>query len=112
MSAFSDIDASQAIARVQAGAYLVDVREQDEWDRGHAPQAHFIPMSRLSELVEQIPADQEVLVVCLSGGRSARVSSALADAGYQPINVLGGMSAWAAAGGELEAADGQEPRIG
>jgi rhodanese-related sulfurtransferase len=112
VSAFGEVDASEAIAKVAAGAYLIDVREQDEWDRGHAPQAHSVPMSRLNELIEQIPSDQEVLVVCLSGGRSARVSSALADAGYQPLNVLGGMSAWAAAGGELEAAEGQEPRIG
>ncbi|CAN5185285.1 rhodanese-like domain-containing protein [soil metagenome] len=112
MSGFAEISVSDAIARVDAGAYLVDVREQDEWDRGHAPAAHSIPMSRLNESIDQIPTGQEVLVVCLSGGRSARVSSALADTGRTPINVAGGMLAWALAGGDLEATAGDEPTIG
>lgn len=111
MSGFADIEATEAIARVAAGAYLVDVREQDEWDRGHAPAAHLAPMSRLNELIDQLPADRELLVVCHAGSRSARVSSVLAEAGYHPVNVLGGMLAWADAGGPLEVAGDQGPSV-
>jgi len=111
MSGFPEIEATEAIARVASGAYLVDVREQDEWDRGHAPAAHLVPMSRLGELIGEIPADREVLVVCHAGSRSARVSSALAQAGHRPVNVLGGMLAWSASGGELVAEGGREPAV-
>ena len=96
-----EISVTEAIGRVADGAYLIDVREQDEWDRGHAPDAHLLPMSRLNELVGEVPAETPVLVVCHSGGRSLRVTKALRDAGYDAINVVGGMSAWGEAGGEI-----------
>ncbi len=97
-----EISATEAIRLVKAGRYLIDVREQDEWDRGHAAGAHFVPMSRLGELVDDIPKDRQVLVVCHSGGRSARVTRSLVTAGYDAVNVAGGSSAWAAADGPLE----------
>lgn len=75
---------------------LVDVRERDEWQAGHIPQARLIPMSeiagRLSEL-EQYDDDPLVLI-CRSGGRSTRVSEYLAMQGYKVVNVAGGMLAW------------------
>ena len=99
--ALPEISASEAIERVAAGGYLIDVREQDEWDAGHAADAHLLPMSRLSELVGEVPADSPVLIVCHSGGRSLRVTRALRNAGYDAINVVGGMTAWADAGGDV-----------
>jgi rhodanese-related sulfurtransferase len=86
---------------VSNGTYLIDVREQDEWDRGHAASAHLIPMSSLTERLADVPKDERVLVICQSGGRSARVTKALVDAGYDAVNVEGGTGAWASAGGEI-----------
>ncbi len=89
---------------------LLDVREQDEWDAGHAPQAQHIPMSELAGRLGELPADQEVLVVCRSGGRSARVTAYLNANGWDARNVDGGMQSWQAAGRDLASAEG-EPQV-
>lgn len=106
-----EIDAIEAIDLVAKGVYLIDVREQDEWDRGHAAGAHFVPMSRLGDLVDEVPKDRQVLVICHSGGRSARVTHSLVTAGYDAVNVAGGSSAWAGADGPLESDGPDEARI-
>lgn len=93
------ITVDEAIERASAGVLLIDVREQWEWDAGHAPQATHIAMRELGDHVAELPNDQDVLVICQSGGRSLTVATALADAGYRAVNVLGGMTAWEQAGG-------------
>ena len=106
MTGFSDaivssISATEAIALTESGSWLLDVREQVEWDRGHAPTAHLVPLSELPARLVEIPSDQLVLVVCHAGGRSLRAATALADAGVDVVNVTGGMLAWSASGGAL-----------
>ncbi|GAB2868275.1 rhodanese-like domain-containing protein [Actinocorallia aurea] len=97
--------------QIPDGAYLLDVREQDEWDAGHAPEAVHIPMSALNERAGEIPQDREVYVVCRVGGRSAQVTMALNNAGWRALNVDGGMIAWERAGLAVEAAGDAEPYI-
>ncbi|MGW0734358.1 rhodanese-like domain-containing protein [Streptomyces sp. NPDC002851] len=84
------------------GDFLLDVREDDEWQAGHAARALHIPMSefvaRYGELTEAAPADGRVHVICRSGGRSAQVTMYLAQQGIDAVNVAGGMEAWEAAG--------------
>lgn len=80
------------------GATLLDVREMDEWTAGHAPEALHIPMGEVPHRLDELPADDDVYVVCRSGGRSARVTAYLNDAGWDAVNVSGGMHAWHAAG--------------
>lgn len=93
-----DMTAAAAAAAVDAGALLLDVREDFEWERGHAPQALHIAMSELGQRVEELPTDRTIVCVCHIGGRSAMVVDALNRSGWQAVNVLGGMEAWAAAG--------------
>jgi rhodanese-related sulfurtransferase len=93
-----EMSAAAALAAVDAGALLLDVREEFEWERGHAPQALHIAMSELGEQVEALPTDRTIVCVCHVGGRSAMVVDALNRAGWQAVNVVGGMEAWAAAG--------------
>lgn len=107
----TEITAEEAIAEVSKGAYLLDVREQHEWDAGHAPDAHLLPMSELNARVSEIPEGHEVLVVCHLGGRSAQVTDALRRNGYDAVNVLGGMVAWQHAEGELTSENGSEPSV-
>jgi rhodanese-related sulfurtransferase len=95
------ITAAEAIDLADGGALLVDVREQWEWDAGHAPPAIHLPMGSLGDRVEELPDDQPVLVICHSGGRSLTVATALADAGFNAINVVGGMTAWEQSGGAV-----------
>lgn len=102
------------VADVPERAVLLDVRENDEWAAGHAPGAVHVPMGqvvqRLDELITMLP-DRPVHVVCRSGGRSARVTAYLKQAGWDAVNVDGGMRAWAAAGRPMVAESNAAPRV-
>jgi rhodanese-related sulfurtransferase len=87
-------DAAEAERR---GALLLDVREAEEWEAGHAPGAVHLPLGAVTDAAPSLRG-QQVLTVCRSGGRSARAASALATAGIDVRDVAGGMTAWAGAG--------------
>ncbi|MFE7976970.1 rhodanese-like domain-containing protein [Streptomyces shenzhenensis] len=90
------------VADVEDGVFLLDVREDDEWQAGHAEGALHIPISefvaRYGELTEAAPQDGRVHVICRSGGRSAQVTMYLVQQGVDAVNVDGGMQVWQAAG--------------
>ncbi|AXK46006.1 rhodanese-like domain-containing protein [Brachybacterium saurashtrense] len=89
---------------VPEGAHLIDVREQSEWDAGHAPAAQHLPASSLLENLEQLPEDDAALyIVCRTGGRSFQVSQWLNANGFEAINVGGGMDQWFESGLPIEA---------
>ena len=88
-------------AEVPAQAYLVDVREDDEWSAGHAPGARHIPLGVLGDQCGEIPRDRDVYVICRAGGRSARATEALNASGWQALNVADGMLGWESAGREM-----------
>jgi rhodanese-related sulfurtransferase len=94
-----EISVAEAMELVAGSGWLLDVREQDEWDRGHAPEAHLLPMSVIEERVGELPGDVRLVVICHSGYRSLRVTRALVQAGYDAVSVAGGMDAWQSAGG-------------
>src|SRR5690349_13812260 len=83
---------------VPAGAFVLDVREHDEWDAGHAPGAVHIPLGELGARYTELGRDQPLFVICRSGKRSARAAQALAGAGWDVRNVSDGMQGWQAAG--------------
>lgn len=87
-------------------AVLLDVREDDEWQRGHAAGAQHIPMGDVAARMAEIDPDAELYVVCHAGGRSLRVAQYLARNGYTPVNVDGGMLAWVGAGRPVITPDG------
>jgi rhodanese-related sulfurtransferase len=98
-------------AGVPEGAWLLDVREPEEWVAGHAPDARHIPLGELAARAVEIPQDQDIYVICRSGVRSGRVVEALAGAGWTAINVAGGMQDWAVAGRPMTAETGAEPFV-
>jgi rhodanese-related sulfurtransferase len=107
---FGQVFVDEAIELSASGTLLVDVREQYEWDTGHAPTAILLPLSELRDRFEELPRDQTLLLVCHSGQRSLTASSMLANAGYHTVNVIGGMSAWHRAGGPMVAEGSEPPR--
>ena len=103
---------SVTAAQVDDGAYLLDVREPDEWAAGHAPGAHHVPMMEVPARMAEVPTDAEVVVVCRSGGRSGQVTSWLMGNGWDNVrNLDGGMHSWAAAGREIVSENGQPARV-
>jgi DMSO/TMAO reductase YedYZ molybdopterin-dependent catalytic subunit/rhodanese-related sulfurtransferase/glyoxylase-like metal-dependent hydrolase (beta-lactamase superfamily II) len=92
------VGARAANTLVDAGALLLDVREPDEWDAGHAPGASALPMGQVRERRGELPRDRRIVVVCRSGGRSAAVTDSLLAWGFDAVNLAGGMCAWSAAG--------------
>ncbi len=76
---FHSDDASPSVMSTDlpAGVYLLDVREDDEWAAGHAPEAVHIPVGAIAERAGEIPQDREVYVICRSGARSAYAAQAL-----------------------------------
>lgn len=89
-----------------ANAVLLDVREDDEWQRGHVAGAQHIPMGDVPARLAELDTDATLYVVCHAGGRSLRVAQYLARNGFEPVNVDGGMLAWAGAGRPVVTDDG------
>ena len=101
-----------SVDQVPVDAVLLDVREDDEWAAGHAPQAIHIPLGELAERVGEVPQDSgEVYVVCRMGGRSARATTFLNQSGWDAVNVAGGMQVWHQQGFPLVAAEGVVPEV-
>jgi rhodanese-related sulfurtransferase len=111
--AVTEISAADAGEQVEAGdGYLVDVREDDEWDAGHAPEAVHVPLGELSDAklaeLDEARGDKTLVFICRSGNRSAEAAAAAQAAGLEDVvSVAGGMGDWVAAGLPLEPQDGE-----
>ncbi|WIM96484.1 rhodanese-like domain-containing protein [Actinoplanes oblitus] len=98
--------------QVGSAAFLLDVREPDEWVAGHAPGAHHLPMMEVPARMAEVPADGEVVVICRAGGRSGQVVAYLMNNGWDNVrNLDGGMQSWAAHGRDMVSEDGQPARV-
>lgn len=93
----SEVSPKQTAEMQSAGAFLLDVREPDEWAAGHIEGATLIPLGELPNRLSEVPQDQEVVVVCRSGRRSAEGRDILRNAGYSTVTSMsGGMNLWIA----------------
>ena len=98
-------------ADLPAGAFLLDVREDDEWTAGHAPDAVHVRLGELGARTGELPRDREVYVICRTGNRSAYATQALVGGGWQAVNVADGMTGWAIAGRPMISENGAEPYV-
>ncbi len=73
---------------------LLDVREPWEEDIARLPGALEIPMNDVPSRLAELPKDREIVVICRSGARSARIAEYLDRMGYRATNLTGGMLAW------------------
>jgi rhodanese-related sulfurtransferase len=106
-----DVDPAEADRLVAAGAVMVDVREDDEWEAGHAPVAVHVPVGQVVDRMDELPTDRTIVCMCRMGGRSGSVAVHLAGAGYDVRNIAGGMQAWAAVGLPVVDASGAPGRV-
>ena len=107
-AAVREIDVDEARKRAAAGAILIDVREDGEWDAAHARGAIHIGKGVIERDIEkQIPdPNAEIILYCGGGYRSALAAKAVGEMGYKNVrSMAGGWRAWQAAGGEIEGKD-------
>jgi glyoxylase-like metal-dependent hydrolase (beta-lactamase superfamily II)/rhodanese-related sulfurtransferase len=96
---FADVDPTFVTANRDHVA-LVDVREPQEFsgELGHVPGAQLVPLTRLLDASTEWDREAQIVLVCRSGGRSARAAADLAKRGFRHLyNLRGGMLAWNAA---------------
>jgi len=96
-----EISVSEAASMRDAGAFVLDVREPEEWNESHIPGATLIPLGQLASRVNEVPKDQEIVVMCRSGNRSQEGRDILLQAGFTNVtSMAGGINQWKAAGFE------------
>lgn len=99
----AEITTEEAYQKYQEGAFVLDVRTYEEWDEYHAPNTTLIPLDELPARVNEVPGDQEIVVICRSGNRSQVGRDILRDAGFEQVtSAAGGLKAWSAAGYPIE----------
>jgi rhodanese-related sulfurtransferase len=99
------------IDSIPDGAFILDVREDDEWAAGHIDGALHVPMGLIPQQLDALPADRSIAVVCRSGHRSARVTAYLVQSGVSAQNLAGGMQVWEAAGRPMVSETGATPTV-
>ncbi len=102
MMPYTTINTDQAKQMIEAGAHIIDVRQPDEWKRGHIPEAVLVPLDgiyafgvALKEL--NLPEDADVIFTCAVGQRSAAASEIALLTGLKKVyNLANGMNGWMA----------------
>jgi rhodanese-related sulfurtransferase len=107
----AEIEVASVAAVLAAGAVLLDVREPEEWEAGHAPAARHIPLGQLPERMGELDRADRIVVICRSGSRSALATEWLSTAGCDAANLVGGMQEWAHAGLAVETDAGAPGRV-
>ena len=77
---------------------VVDVRQPEEYRTGHINGAKLIPLGELGGRMKELPKDREIVCVCATGNRSRSATKMLIRAGYNAVNVKGGMVSWSGNG--------------
>lgn len=93
-SANGEVGLDDFAAAHSQGAFVLDVRESDEFTAGHVPGAVHIPMNDVPQRVAEVPTDREVYVICQSGGRSRAIADFLRQQGVTALNVTAGTAGW------------------
>ena len=74
---------------------LLDVRDPDEFEQMNIPGARLLPLGELQERAGELDPQAKTVVMCLSGGRSARATDFLLKQGFRDVcNLKGGILAW------------------
>src|SRR4051812_20563047 len=98
MANYENITPDQVKAKLDRGDTfrLIDVREPNEYEHARIEGAELLPLSRAQAWIGELPDDQELVIMCHHGGRSAQVAGYLAgQRGLSKVaNMLGGIDEW------------------
>lgn len=99
----SEISVADAAKLRDSGAFMLDVREQSEWDQFHIAGATLIPLGSLPDQLDKLPKDKTIVVYCRTGHRSASGRDVLLKAGFTNVtSMAGGITDWQAKGFPVE----------
>jgi len=101
-----EIAPADAAEKVAAGAQLVDVRQDYEWEAGRIPGAEHIPLEQLPAASERLDRGRPIVFQCRTGNRSGLAAQVFRASGFEAYNLAGGLHAWVEAGHEIEPAGG------
>lgn len=75
--------------------FILDVRNQNEWNKGHMDEAHHVMLGNLEDRLSELPNDKTIVIHCQSGVRSSIAASLLQANGFKDIlNLTGGYGAY------------------
>ena len=105
-SRIQELSANEAeqLLKKDTTARLVDVRDRDEWEQGHLPNATFLSKGWIEAKIEKMVPDKTTTIVLYSGGgnRSALAADNLQKMGYQNVySMIGGIKGWVQQGKSL-----------
>lgn len=91
-----------ASLRAQGDVQIIDVRNPDEWSKGHLPGAIHIPLAALPDRIDELDRSKPIVMHCQGGGRAAIATSVLQSRGISDVaTMLGGYERWVAEGLEI-----------
>ncbi|MFT3876101.1 MAG: rhodanese-like domain-containing protein [Propioniciclava sp.] len=100
------------VRAVNEDAVILDVRQPNEFEAGHAPGAVSIPLGELRARLAEVPSvDGPLPVICKAGARSQMAAEFLAAHGLEVVNIIGGTGAWYEAGKTLVSENGETPAV-
>ena len=97
---YSTIGTDKAKQMIETGIRVIDVRQPEEWKRGHIAEAEHVPLNGIYSFAKalndlNLPADEDVIFVCAMGQRSAMASEIALVAGFKKVyNLANGMNGW------------------
>lgn len=94
-----EISVADALTEKANGAFILHVRQPDEWNDFHIAGSTLIPLDQLPSRLNELPKNQEIVVVCRTDHRSAEGRDILLNAGFaQVTSMTGGLTQWKASG--------------
>lgn len=97
---YTTIGTDEAKRMIDAGVTVIDVRQPEEWNRGHIAEATLVPLNGIYSFGKalkdlNLPEDQEIIFTCAVGQRSATASEIAMVAGFKKVyNLANGMNGW------------------
>jgi adenylyltransferase/sulfurtransferase len=84
----------EELANNRESVYVLDVREEWEHEIVDLGEDERIPLDELPDRINELPAEEDIIVHCKSGGRSAKATELLRSVGLDAYNLVGGIDAW------------------
>ncbi|OGX61056.1 MAG: sulfurtransferase [Paenibacillus sp. RIFOXYA1_FULL_44_5] len=95
LKTLSSADFQKEIQEKSTDKLVVDVREPQEYQTGYIPGAKNVPLSQLSQRLDQLPKENQLYLYCRSGSRSKQAARILSKNGYTSLaHLQGGIASW------------------